>query len=288
MAPVLVRASLVDVALEVDAQIVRRTRSESARELALLVLLYVGYSAARLAADADQGTAMANARDLLHVEAALHIEVERWANSLVTGIPWLALASSYWYSLLHYVVTPGVLLWVYHRRPALYRGARNALALGSAVGIAGFVLLPMAPPRMLPGYVDTLAATSGHGWWGSNASAPRGLGGLTNELAAMPSLHVGWALWCTWVVFLCCQHRSVRILAVAYTAGTTMVVVATANHYVLDVIAGSAVIALGFSAGPAAARRPGRASRRPRPPGTRLGATGKAWSARRRYSGRAR
>ncbi|MCY7374266.1 MAG: phosphatase PAP2 family protein, partial [Spirochaetaceae bacterium] len=89
-----------------------------------------------------------------------------------------------------------------------------------------YSLLPMAPPRMLPGYVDTLADTSDQGWWGSNASAPRGLGGLTNELPAMPSLHVGWALWCTWVVFLCCRRRSVRILAVAYTAGTTVVVVA--------------------------------------------------------------
>ena len=281
MAPVLVRASLVDVALEVETQIGRRTRPEPARELALLVLLYVGYSAARLVADADHVTAMDNAHDLLHVETALNIKVERWANSLVTGIPWLALASSYWYSLLHYVVTPGVLLWVYHRRPALYRDARNALTIGSAVAIAGFVLLPMAPPRLLPGYVDTLAATSGQGWWGSNASAPRGLGGLTNELAAMPSLHVGWALWCTWVVFLCCRRRSVRILAVAYTAGTTVVVVATANHYVLDVIAGCAVIALGFSAGPAAARRPGRASRRPRPPDSHPDATGRASSARR-------
>lgn len=199
-----------------DVECLRRARPAPGRELALLVLLYVGYSAARLTADADHGTATANARALLHAEALLHIEVERWANSLVTGIPWLALASSFWYSLLHYVVTPAVLLWVYRARPACYREVRNALALGSTVGIAGFVLLPMAPPRMLPGYVDTLATTSGHGWWGSNASAPRGLGGLTNELAAMPSLHVGWALWCTWVVFLCCRHRSVRVLALAY------------------------------------------------------------------------
>ena len=65
----------------------------------------------------------------------------------------------------------------------------------------------MAPPRMLPGYVDVLATTSVHGWWGSDASAPKGLGGLTNELAAMPSLHVGWALWCAWVVFLCTRSR---------------------------------------------------------------------------------
>ena len=140
-------ARLVDVAQ--DVQIGRRTRPEPARELALLVLLYVGYSAARLAADADHGLAMANARDLLHVEAGLNIEVERWANSVLTGIPWLALVSSYWYSLLHYVVTPAVLLWVYHQHSHRYRQVRNALVIGSTAGIAGFVLLPMASPRML-------------------------------------------------------------------------------------------------------------------------------------------
>ena len=275
-----------------DAQLGRRTRPEPGRELALLVILYIGYSAARLAADADHGSAMANARNLLHVEAALHIEVERWANSVVTGIPWLALASSYWYSRLHYVVAPGVLLWVYHQRSQRYRRVRNALVIGSAVGIAGFVLLPMAPPRMLPGYVDTLAATSGQGWWGSNASAPRGLGGLTNELAAMPSLHVGWALWCTWVVYLCCARRSVRLVALAYTAGTTLVVVVTANHYVLDVLAGGAVIALGFAvtagtpwvrrpdrtaldAGQGKAPRRGRASGPQHPPGSHPDGTGR-------------
>ena len=147
--------------------------------------------------------------------------------------------------------------------------------------------------------VDTLAATSEQGWWGSNASAPRGLGGLTNELAAMPSLHVGWALWCTWVVYLCCTRRSVRILALAYTAGTTVVVVATANHFVLDVVAGAAVIALGFAltagsswvrrndrsvrgAGPGAAPRLGRTSGPPRPPGSPLDGSGTVPTARHR------
>lgn len=255
----------------------RRLRPAPAYELALLTLLYVGYSVARLVADADLGTATANARSLLNLEATLHIEVESWANSVLTAVPWLALASSYWYSLLHYVVTPAVLVWVYRQRPARYREVRNALVLGSAAGLVGFVLLPMAPPRMLPGYVDTLAATAEHGWWGSNASAPRGLGGLTNELAAMPSLHVGWALWCTWVVFLCIRRTSVRQAAVVYAVGTAAVVIGTANHYVLDVVAGAAVTCLGFAlisrgAASASARRAPsgpRWSRAPARPGRR-------------------
>src|SRR4029453_7243676 len=100
----------------------------------------------------------------------------------------------------------------------------------------------MAPPRMLPGYVDTLASTAGSGWWGSDASAPKGLGGLTNELAAMPSLHVGWALWCAWVVFLCTRSHWLGAAAAAYAVGTVLVVVVTANHYLVDAVAGAALV----------------------------------------------
>jgi hypothetical protein len=223
-------------------------------ELALLALLYVGYSVARLIGDANLGQATNHAYRLLHIEDALHLDIERPANHVLGAFPLLALIVSYWYSLLHYVVTPAVLLWAYRRHPGDYRRVRNALVIGSAIGLIGFTLLPMAPPRMLPGYVDTLAMTAQHGWWGGDASAPKGLGGLTNQLAAMPSLHVGWALWCAWVVVGLTGKRWVRVLAYAYPIGTTLVVIATANHYVLDAVAGAAVIAVGFRLAGRAAR----------------------------------
>lgn len=235
-------------------------RPRAGRELALLAALYVAYSASRLLADPDPGQAVDNARDLLHVEAVLHLDVERWLNDGLSALPVLPLVASYWYSLLHYVVTPLVLVWVYRAHPGRYRVARNTLIAGSAIGIAGFALLPMAPPRMLAGYVDTLASTAGSGWWGSDASAPRGLGALTNELAAMPSLHVGWAVWCAGVVLLCTRQRWLRVLAVAYPLVTTLVVVATANHYLLDAVAGVAVLAAGAAV---AVRLPARWGGRP-------------------------
>jgi PAP2 superfamily len=260
MCPARARTTLVLVTIKGT-----RIRPRAGVELALLALLYVGYSAARLLADGDVGRAVANARDLLHLESVLHLDVERSANQLVTDVPGLALVASYWYSALHYVVTPAVLIWVYRRHALGYRRVRNALVLATATGLLGFVLLPMAPPRMLPGYVDVLATTSGSGWWGSDASAPKGLGGLTNELAAMPSLHVGWALWCAWVVFLCTRNRWLRVAATCYAAGTTLVVVGTANHYVLDAVAGAVVVAVAV-----AVTRP-RVSRgsAPRQPGRR-------------------
>jgi hypothetical protein len=218
------------------------------REAGLLALLYLGYSLARVFGDDDLATATANARDLLEIERALSLDAERWANEALHAVPGLALASSYWYASLHYLVTPVVLVWAYCRAPLRYRQVRNALVVGSSAGLVGFTLLPMAPPRMLPGYVDTLATTAGSGWWGADASAPKGLGGLTNQLAAMPSLHVGWAVWCAWVVLLLSRNAVLRAVAVAYAAGTALVVVATANHYVLDAVAGVAVIALGVLA----------------------------------------
>jgi len=105
-------------------------------ELALLALLYVGYSAARLLADGDVARAVANAHDLLHLESVLHLEVERSANQLLTDVPGLALVASYWYSALHYVVTPAVLIWVYRRHALGYRRVRNALVLATATNRA--------------------------------------------------------------------------------------------------------------------------------------------------------
>jgi hypothetical protein len=224
-----------------------RRMPAAGREIGLLVLLWLGYTLARLLGDDDPGNAVGNAEALLEVERALHLDVELWANDALHAVPGLALASSFWYASLHYIVTTAVLVWAYRAAPALYRRARTALVVGSAAGLAGFIVVPMAPPRMLPGYVDTLATTSGSGWWAGQASAPDGMGSLTNQLAAMPSLHVGWAVWCAWVVLLLTRRRILRLLAVGYAVVTTVVVVVTANHWVLDAVAGAAVVALGVA-----------------------------------------
>ena len=196
-----------------DRRAARPGRVRWLRELALIAVLYVGYSVARLIGDADFHSAVVHARDLLALERLLHIDIEAPANAALAAWTPLAVLASYWYSLLHYVVTPAVLVWAYRRHHGDYRRVRDALVLASAMGLVGFTLLPMAPPRMLPGFVDTLATTSGVGWWGGDASAPRGLGALTNQLAAMPSLHVGWAVWVAWVVVTHSTRRWVRVLA---------------------------------------------------------------------------
>ena len=208
-------------------------------------------------ADDNVAAAQDRARVVLDVESWMHLDVESWLNHAVSPIAWIGVPMAFWYALLHYVVTPAVLVFVFVRRRTDYSRARNALVIGSALGLLVYLLIPTAPPRLISGggYLDTLADYAQYGWWSDHASAPAGLGGLTNELAAMPSLHVGWTVWVAWAVWSS-VGRVGRTLACLYVAGTTFVVVATGNHWVLDAVAGAAVIVVGIVvSGRLAARR---------------------------------
>ena len=152
------------------------------------------------------------------------------------------------YASLHYLVTPAVLVWLWRRHPTHYRLARTWLMISTLIGLAGFTMLPTAPPRLLPGgygFVDTMAQYSPYGWWGADASAPRGMGSLTNQYAAMPSLHVGWALWCGLILFRLGRHWPVRAIGAIYPVVTVLVVLGTANHYLTDAVAGVLVMGIG-------------------------------------------
>jgi diacylglycerol O-acyltransferase / wax synthase len=110
------------------------------------------------------------------------------------------------------------------------------------VNVLAFVVFwrfPVAPPRMLPGFVDVVASTHAIGSWHTGALASQ-----ANQLAAMPSLHIAWAVWCTVVVWRISQRRWLRALAVVYPFVTGFAVLSTGNHFVLDIVAGLATITL--------------------------------------------
>lgn len=211
------------------------------RELALLGVLWIAYSLARLLASDDVTVAMQHAQEVLRVERWTGLDVESSWNALLHGHEYLSVAAGYWYATMHYVVTAVVLVVLWRRSHDYYVRLRRVLVGATLVALVCYIWLPTAPPRMIPGYVDVLATTSHWGWWGASASAPRGLDNLTNELAAMPSMHVGWALWCTLAVVSSTRSRWLRVLAVGYVTATTLVVVATANHWLLDAIVGAAI-----------------------------------------------
>jgi hypothetical protein len=215
------------------------------REIVLLGAVYLMYDGVRLLAAASHGEAYANARHVQGLERSLDLAHELAINHAVSDRPLLGVTMSYAYATLHYLVTPMVLVWLWRSRPWQYRGARTALVVATLIGLLGFWFFPTAPPRMLPGFTDTLAQYHDWGWWGGAASAPKGLGGLTNEFAAMPSLHVGWAAWCGWQLAANSPRPWVRVAGVAYPLFMFAVVVGTANHYIADTIAGLAVILAG-------------------------------------------
>ncbi|MGZ5404880.1 MAG: phosphatase PAP2 family protein [Nocardioides sp.] len=220
--------------------------SRGIRDLVLLALLYVGSSASRLVADDAFTPAAARALQLLDLERVVWLDVEALLNGWFVSVPLLGLVGSYWYASLHYIVTAAVLVWLYRRGPADYLPARTALAVATILALGLYLMVPMAPPRLLDGYVDVLQLNASSGWWGGDASAPRGLGGLTNQLAAFPSLHAGWALWVALVVRRHVRSRWVRGLAWAYVAGTTVAIVGTGNHWLLDAVAGWFVVAVAW------------------------------------------
>ncbi len=215
-------------------------------ELALVLSLWVAYSLSRLFADTAMGPALARAHGLLHIERHLGIRWELPLNKLFIDNDALGLIGSYWYATLHYIVTGAVLLWLYRLGRHVYVPARRALAIATILGLFAYLLMPTAPPRFLGGYVDVLSLHAADGWWGGDASAPRGLGGLTNELAAFPSLHAGWALWVAIAVQRYASRHWLRVLGWAYAAGTAIVIVGTGNHWVIDVLVGWMVVVAGF------------------------------------------
>lgn len=216
-------------------------------ELCLLLGMYAAYSVSRLAADGSPGPAARRAQELLVLERPFGLDVEHLLNDWFVAVPSVGIAGSYFYASAHYLVTAAVLVWLWRRGPAVYVPARRALVAATLAALVLYLLLPTAPPRFVEGYTDVLQLYSAHGWWGGDASAPRGLGGYTNELAALPSMHAGWALWVTWVVRREVRRPWVRALAWTHAVVTTIVIIGTGNHWVLDAVAGWIVIGAAFA-----------------------------------------
>ncbi|MEY9848130.1 phosphatase PAP2 family protein [Streptacidiphilus sp. MAP5-3] len=239
--------------------------------LELVLLVYAAYDGSRLLVHGKETEARHHGELLLRAERHLHAEPEHALNSLFAHHAWLGIPADFVYASLHYVITPLVLFWLYRSRRAHYAFARTWLCLATALGLVGYVLFPTAPPRLLAdpdGFLDIMAQHSSIGWWGGSGSAPKGLADMTNDFAAMPSLHFGWALWCGLLVFKHARHRWVRVVGLLYPLLIAVVVMGTANHYLLDCVAGGAVVLIGWAlTGPLTrlAHRLRRRARRGRP-----------------------
>lgn len=211
-----------------------------AGEAAFIVLAWLLYSLVRGLSDGQVAQAFANAHSVIAVEQALGMFVEPDLQGATLGSPLIDLAnavySAFWPIIL------GVLGWLLIYHPAQYRLYRNALLLSGGASLVAFALFPLAPPRFLPehGFVDTIAVYSDV-YAGFSASA------LVNDYAAMPSLHVGWVLLMSVAVLNVAQWRAVRIGAAIAPVLMFAATLLTANHYIVDGIAGAPVIGIGLA-----------------------------------------
>jgi PAP2 superfamily len=183
--------------------------------------------------------ALAHAHALLGFERSIGLDPEHALDRWLAPHHTLALLVSDYYDNAHFIVTLGLLGWLWWRRADIYRPLRSTLVLVNVLAFVVFWLYPVAPPRMLPGFTDVVAASGAFGSWHSGALASH-----ANQLAAMPSLHIAWALWCTLAVWRMTRRALLRVLAAVYPCLTAVAVLATGNHYLLDVLAGALVLVL--------------------------------------------
>jgi hypothetical protein len=217
----------------------RRLRTRWWVELLTIAWLAWVYDAITNLAHLRLGAALANARGVLHLEQTLHIDPEHALDGWLAGHHTLGTVLSAYYDNAHWGFTLALLGWLWWRRADLYRPLRNSLVLVNLLGFIVFWRYPVAPPRMLGGFTDVIS---------TNAVGPDfhdgALASHANELAAMPSLHMAWAAWCGLVLWRLSGRRTVRALALLYPCVTAFVVMATGNHFVLDLLAGLATLAL--------------------------------------------
>ncbi|MFF0627264.1 phosphatase PAP2 family protein [Streptomyces sp. CB02959] len=213
-------------------------------EILLIALSYWTYSVIRNAVPEQKVQALRNADWIWRAEHALGIAVEHTVNHAVNSVTWLIVSMNYYYATLHFIVTICVLIWLYRWHPGRYAAARLALFATTGVALVGYYFFPLAPPRLMPdgGFVDTVIQ---HGTWGSMASG--NLASMSNQYAAMPSMHIGWSLWCGLTIALLAKPLWARVLGLLYPATTLTVIVSTANHFWLDALGGVLCLAFGYA-----------------------------------------
>jgi hypothetical protein len=219
------------------------------REALYILAFYGVYTVVRNKGINDEGRVQAfhNARRVIRVERLTGLWRELGVQRAF--LDWRAFIQ-FWnvfYGTAHFVVTIVALVYLYRRMPERYPLWRNTLASTTALALIGFAFFPLMPPRLLPahyGFVDTLKAVGGLWSFDSGAMAK-----VSNQYAAMPSLHFGWSSWCALVLAPALRRPWARAVMWAYPFVTLFAIVVTANHYVLDAVGGAAALGCGYLLG---------------------------------------
>ncbi|MFB7086033.1 phosphatase PAP2 family protein [Streptomyces sp. NPDC056296] len=212
------------------------------RELLLVAGLFLAYKFGRQLATGHTAEAFRNAHHVWDWERALRLPDEGTVQSLLLHGDTLIHAANTYYATVHFPATAAFLVWLYLRRPGHYVWARRVLAAVTGSALVLHLLFPLAPPRMLgaTGLIDTARV------YGPSVYGPPSTDQLSNQFAAMPSLHFGWALMVAVGLIVATRSR-LRWLWLLHPLFTLLVIVGTANHYWLDVIVATAMLGLALA-----------------------------------------
>ena len=207
------------------------------RQVALFAAAYLGYRLVRGLVEGDANAAFAHARELISFERTLHLFVEPSVQAWGSGSRVLMDFSSWLYVNAQTTVTVSALVYLYVRHNRNFYFVRNMFMIAMAIALVGYTVFPTAPPRFMPewGFIDSVSDFTGVHV--SHASAS--MSALFNPYAAVPSMHVAFALMIGWPLARLVRHRAARVLWFVYPFLMAFVIVVTANHFIVDALLGA-------------------------------------------------
>ena len=210
------------------------------RQIALFAAAYYGYRVVRGAVYGRAGTAFENARNLIDAERALHVFVEPTVQAWASGSHLVVDVASWIYINCQTTITLSALIWLYLFRNESFYFVRNMMVVGMVLALIGYIVLPTAPPRFFPewGFVDSVAQFTGV------RSDSVAIDALFNPYAAVPSMHVAFALMIGWPLARLVRWNVLRVFWGAYPFLVTFVIVITANHFLADAFLGACTAGL--------------------------------------------
>lgn len=225
-------------------------------EILVLLALYIIYSGIRNkfgSATVSPDHAFTNARRVIALERNLGLYVEETIQDAFLGYRFFLQIWNVFYGTLHFWITGYALIYLFRKQPARYSLWRNTIIFATLLALIGFSWFPLMPPRLLDscgqfgacasyGFVDTLASYGG--LWSFDSGA---MEQISNQYAAMPSLHFAWAMWTFLVLYPHMKHRWSKVLIAIYPWTTLFAIIVTANHYWLDALGGLVVLGGGYA-----------------------------------------
>jgi PAP2 superfamily len=236
----------------VQARLLPRGPMDVVRQVLLFALAYYGYRVVRGTVDDPVGAAVAfqHSREVIHLEQSLGIFVEPSIQGWVSSRPALIDIASWLYLNAQFTVTIACLVYIYLRHNSSFYFVRNMFAVAMWTANLGFMLFPAAPPRFFPewGFADSVSNLT-HVSHDSVA-----VNSLVNQYAAIPSMHVAFALMIAIPLARLSKHRVTRVLWAVYPLLVALVIISTANHFITDAVLGAATAGVGAWTAAALAR----------------------------------